>query len=595
MNSQHHQTAIKSLITEPWKSNFARAINTLIILAITISSIEHIVDTNSVFYKNLFGNNILLSFCLIIFIAEFIIRLIIYEKAENNDISENPKTIIGEFLNNIIFKWVPLPPFNLTIDFLCIISIIFSLFSHQLNLNNQLLFILNFIGIARIWKITRYFDEFGSIKKGFNRKKLEIINSLVGILLLSITISAAIYYAEPKMFGSIWDAFIWSIAKYTEDYAGITESSYILSHEGKVLATINGLLGIALFALPAGLLASAFIDEIAESKKMKELSANYRLILEYLMKPREVNYFKHKTGSNFKVTKRFATFQQLQGKFIISESDIFEAIRKHQIEKSQDITGNHLRLSHVKSDPNNRYFDLSIIVAYKTNTNYGYKDIDIHKKTTLISPAGHVERFIDHFSYSIYANTPEINYISRNIKITLTENKLDKPVGARVSKLYIAENLAKYDKSITPKMSIHNFMDDINNCVNKNEHLSIILAVSSINNEDIIYEFGNSFFNEESDTIKNEKLNKYHAVNKIFERHLKPVKENTTENQNSLSTKEVQIYRKNSESLMFNIQKTNKTDVIYIGVNIKILANNNSIYYEAMNAIRNIIVELNSL
>lgn len=37
------------------------------------------------------------------------------------------------------------------------------------------------------------------------------------------------------------------------------------------MATLNGLLGIALFALPAGLIGSAFIDEIGENKRRKEL------------------------------------------------------------------------------------------------------------------------------------------------------------------------------------------------------------------------------------------------------------------------------------------------------------------------------------
>ena len=49
----------------------------------------------------------------------------------------------------------------------------------------------------------------------------------------------------------------------------------------KVVATINGLLGIALFALPAGLMASAFIEQLEEKRKNKIISERIQKIEKY--------------------------------------------------------------------------------------------------------------------------------------------------------------------------------------------------------------------------------------------------------------------------------------------------------------------------
>lgn len=59
--------------------------------------------------------------------------------------------------------------------------------------------------------------------------------------------------------------FLWSIGKYTGDYGAIASAAPI-TLIGKILATVNGLLGIALFAIPTGLLGSAFIDQLSAQK-----------------------------------------------------------------------------------------------------------------------------------------------------------------------------------------------------------------------------------------------------------------------------------------------------------------------------------------
>ena len=304
--------------------NKYRKFNFILITAIIISIIEYISNIQSAVYINTYLKNTLLSFCLIIFILDFLYQIDNYRSKNKHKVESDRKE---KYLVNLPFKKINIPPFFLIVDFLCIVSLVLSIARPRV-FDSDISIFIDFLGIFRIWKIGRYFDEFGAIKKGFEQKKVEIINSLVGIIILSFTISAAIYYFEMKTFKSIWDAFIWSIAKYTEDYAQMTNGRNITSAAGKILATINGLLGIALFALPAGLLASAFIDEIAEGKKNKEFDKNYRIIMKYLNKKIDLKYIEKK-HSKYIPKIRFVTFPVLQGKLLLSETEIFQAIRKN--------------------------------------------------------------------------------------------------------------------------------------------------------------------------------------------------------------------------------------------------------------------------
>lgn len=73
-------------------------------------------------------------------------------------------------------------------------------------------------------------------------------------------------------------ALIWSIGKYTGDYGGIAGYAPV-TNIGRLFATINGFLGLALFALPAGLLGSAFIDELGERKRKKDCMRIEKMII----------------------------------------------------------------------------------------------------------------------------------------------------------------------------------------------------------------------------------------------------------------------------------------------------------------------------
>ena len=101
--------------------------------------------------------------------------------------------------------------------------------------------------------------------KGIKNKGKELILSMQVVVFLTVILSAILYHIEnsvqPNNFGDIVDAFVWSLSKFIGGVGGYGDFEPI-TFWGQVMATIVGLLGIALFAVPAGIIGAGFVEEI---------------------------------------------------------------------------------------------------------------------------------------------------------------------------------------------------------------------------------------------------------------------------------------------------------------------------------------------
>ncbi len=229
-----------------WGSKISVIGNTLLIAAILTTTIDYILSNGSIGF--IITNSVLIHLFTLFFLVEYIFRI-----AYSSYLGFSAPSKI-----KYIFSFMGL------IDLLGLIPMIMDVFS---------LPILSSIGalrILRLWRVVRYIPSFKMISSAFHAKKDDILTSLIGIILLSLTLSSLIFHFESSQghssFKSILEVFVWSIGKYTGDYGSIALNTPI-SPMAKVVATINGLLGIALFALPAGLMASAFIEQLEEKRK----------------------------------------------------------------------------------------------------------------------------------------------------------------------------------------------------------------------------------------------------------------------------------------------------------------------------------------
>jgi hypothetical protein len=324
--------------------------------------------------------------------------------------------------------------------------------------------------LFRIWRIVRYVPAFSNITGAIRRKGNEILVSLAGIILLSLTISLLIFYAEKgagsKDFDSIFDVFVWSIGKYTGDYGSIAKE-IPLTILGKVLATLNGVLGIALFALPAGLLGAAFIEQMEENKRNEKVKHRIKSI---------DLYFDSNSNDQLLHKKRFVTFDELQARFLFTNDEIIEAIRK----------SNSLCFRAVKSDSNNKFNDIEIIERFDKNVSYGCKIIKENSNIFIVNPSGALYTGISHFTHNI-ASSLKYNYLSLEQRIFKREEIELEP---RYSDLKV--EIFKKGKSTDdkPPKKLTDFMNDIKE-INPNDFI-FIFCVNDNLSEDFDFEYGNN-------------------------------------------------------------------------------------------------------
>lgn len=141
-------------------------------------------------------------------------------------------------------------------DLLCILPSLF-----LLNNSLRLFKILRMLRILRVFKFIRYSKNIQILTNVLKKQKDSLI--IVGLLALGyIFISALIIFnVEPSTFPNFFDALYWvTISLTTVGYGDI----YAVSTTGKIITMISSFLGIAIVALPAGIITAGYMKEIKE-------------------------------------------------------------------------------------------------------------------------------------------------------------------------------------------------------------------------------------------------------------------------------------------------------------------------------------------
>lgn len=126
---------------------------------------------------------------------------------------------------------------------------------------------LRLLRLLRIFKLARYSAALRTIGSIFWSKREELIITLFATIFLLIFSSSIVYYveneAQPEVFSSIPAAMWWGVATVTTvGYGDI----YPVTPLGKFFTGLIALLGVGIFALPAGILAGGFAEELQKQR-----------------------------------------------------------------------------------------------------------------------------------------------------------------------------------------------------------------------------------------------------------------------------------------------------------------------------------------
>ncbi len=191
------------------------------------------------------------TFSVIVFTAEYALR--VYASVAAEQYGRN-----GPLMGRVRYAATPMA----IIDLLAILPFYLPLLGIDLRVLRSLR-IMRLARLARLLKLTRYSRAFQTMTAVVQRKTPQLLTS-VSVLGVMLVVSASLmYYAEraaqPDAFSSIPATMWWSVATLTTVGYG---DVYPITTVGKLLAAVSAVLGVGLFALPAGILADGFKDSL---------------------------------------------------------------------------------------------------------------------------------------------------------------------------------------------------------------------------------------------------------------------------------------------------------------------------------------------
>ena len=121
--------------------------------------------------------------------------------------------------------------------------------------------------LARLARLGRYFSGLRTLSRVVYAKRSELLTVLLVLSILLFIASSLMYFAEngaqPDKFANIPQAIWWSVITLTTVGYGDVVPVTVM---GRLLAGVIAIVGIGLFALPAGILGSGFVEEIRGNK-----------------------------------------------------------------------------------------------------------------------------------------------------------------------------------------------------------------------------------------------------------------------------------------------------------------------------------------
>ena len=349
--------------------------------------------------------------------------------------------------------------------------------------------------------------------RAFRATRREIWVSLKVLAVVTLLFAVAMYVAEhiqnPEF--SFWDALVWTFVKYVDDPADIADAPVTLV--GKVVGTLVGVLGIAIFAVPAGLIGSGLMDAMADEKRELELQdyrqrmrKSFRRTVDKTLRG-YLNTLQDGGGEQLKklyfVPQRIpiSRIQLRQG---IDMKDIFDICRKFPEFRLKNLA----EAINDEEHPDDRF----VVEHYPLNHSYGYC-VNRHSKVTIVSTSSCLENGTGWFTYYL-AKLGGFNYVSKDIEVDPDEldsfyNLTDEPLYEKKPRsAYDAkkdkEAIAMLDKK---EANRHAFLDDIRALVTGDDCWVILFTAHIKNsNNPIDFHFASARKDGTNSTIINELL-----------------------------------------------------------------------------------------
>lgn len=331
-----------------------------------------------------------------------------------------------------------------------------STYSYYINFFIPLpLMVLKAIRVARLLRIFRFMKSFRLLTTAIGSKGKELLVSLQFLVIITIILSFVLFFAEHEAQPDVYDngmtPVLWAFMQYIGDPGGFGDYPPV-TVAGRIIACVIGILGIAIFAVPAGLIGAGFTEAMEEDEKEKTKEENIHKIHK-AFKQVQCRYTK------MLYVPKFISLVDIKSKQYLSEADIIDAVS----------SADDLRLRNIASARpiEERPEDKMVVETFPKNCDYGCF-IDRGSNVTIVNTSNHAEAAIGSFSFYL-AKMGGFNYISKEV---------EHPQGKGVS--YYNIN----DENRCPNLKP--FLADINKLANR-ENSWVIFLLSASGGQEPVY------------------------------------------------------------------------------------------------------------
>ena len=124
--------------------------------------------------------------------------------------------------------------------------------------------LLRALKVFRTFKFLRYSKSFEIIIDVFKKQKRVLISVATMAIAYVLVSALVIYNVEPESFGNFFDAIYWAtVSLTTVGYGDI----YPVTTIGRIVTMISSVFGIAIIALPSGVITAGYLSEVNKVKQ----------------------------------------------------------------------------------------------------------------------------------------------------------------------------------------------------------------------------------------------------------------------------------------------------------------------------------------
>ena len=260
---------------------------------------------------------------------------------------------------------------------------------------------LKALRVLRLLRVFRYMTSFKILYRAVTSKLNELFISLQFLVVVTLMLSFVLFFyehaAQPEVYNNGMKSVVWAFAQYIGDPGNFADTPPI-TMVGRIIACIIGILGIAIFAVPAGLIGAGFSEAMEED-------ANEKLKAKNIDKLTVAFERKLDRPTGYQIVPQHLSICDIQARMGLKMDDILDAV-----DEAENFRLINLAVTQTIDEHPQDKLAVEHFVVYRP---YGCC-IDRGSKITIVSPSSLADPCIGNFAYYV-ALMGGFNFISREV------------------------------------------------------------------------------------------------------------------------------------------------------------------------------------